>query len=386
MVRRERLTRLAQRVLRIPSENPPGDERKIAAFVADTLKKSGLSPKIYRFSPKRDNVLVVLKGSSKQGSLLITPHLDTVPAGAGWTQGPFSGSIKAGRVYGRGATDCKGNLAVAMEVMRSLAEEKARLHHDLIFLATADEETGSSKGLKPFLEKNLIRPSAAMVLDSDEFYIITCQKGLIHFEVRVSGQKAHGAYPHRGVNAIDGAIELIRVLKGLKIPFTRHRHLKPPTINIGTIRGGDKVNMVPDRCSFEVDWRFLPGTEARRLLAEMRRAFNKTGVRYEILINDIQRPYEIDERDPLVACLKKASDAVGRPAPVKGSEGATVITFFQNKKIPAVATGWGASGCAHATDEYARLDDLYEGALVLERAIKLFDRRPKAVERGGKSG
>jgi acetylornithine deacetylase/succinyl-diaminopimelate desuccinylase-like protein len=60
---------------------------------------------------------------------------------------------------------------------------------------------------------------------------------------------------------------------------------------------------------------------------------------------------------------------------VKGSEGATVITFFQKKKIPAVATGWGASGCAHATDEYARAADLYQGAIVLERAIKLFDSR-----------
>jgi succinyl-diaminopimelate desuccinylase len=375
MVRRDRLIRLAQEVVRIPSENPPGDERRLAAFVARYLKKAGLAPRLHRFFPGRDNVLAVLKGSSRRGSLLITPHLDTVPAGSGWTQGPFSGTLKAGKIYGRGATDCKGNLAVAIEVMQSLVEDKTRLQHDLIFLATADEETGSHKGLKPFLEKNIIKPSSALILDSDEFYVITCQKGLIHFQVKVFGKKAHGAYPHRGVNAIDGAIELISVLKNLKPPFRRHRHLKPPTINIGTIRGGDKVNMVPDACAFEVDWRFLPGMDARDLLSRMRRAFDQTAVRYDIVINDIQQPYEIDERDPLVSCLRRASRTIGRNGLVKGSEGATVITFFQKKKIPAVATGWGASGCAHATDEYARAADLYQGAIVLERAIKLFDSR-----------
>lgn len=373
MIRRERLIRLTQEVVRIPSENPPGDERRLAAFVARYLKKAGLAPRLIRFFPGRDNVLATLKGSSSRGSLLITPHLDTVPAGSGWTHGPFSGTLKAGKIYGRGATDCKANLAVAMEVMQSLVEDKVPLAHDLIFLATADEETGSHKGLKPFLEKNLIKPSSALILDSDEFYIITCQKGLIHFKVSVFGKKAHGAYPHRGVNAIDGAIQLIGVLKNLKPSFRPHRHLKPPTINIGTIQGGDKVNMVPDACAFEVDWRFLPGMDARRLLSDMRRAFDKTGVRYDVTINDIQQPYEIDECDPLVTCLGQATRSIGRKSQVKGSEGATVITFFQKKGIPAVATGWGASGCAHATDEYARTRDLHQGAIVLERAIKLFD-------------
>ena len=375
MINKKRLIRLTQDLIRINSENPPGDERAIASFVARYLKKIGLKPKIYSFYKHRDNVLAVLKGERNRGSLLITPHLDTVPAGKGWTFGPFSATLSRGRIYGRGATDCKGNLAVALEALTSLAQDRVHLKNDLIFLATADEEAGSGKGLIPLLEKNVVRPAFALILDSDEFNIITAQKGLIHFKVRVSGRKAHGAYPERGVNAIEAAAKLIELLKKIDLNAQRHRLLKPPTVNIGTIRGGDKVNMVADWCDFEVDLRFLPGMEAQKILARIRKVFDKTKVRYQIRVNDIQQPYEIERNHPFIRCLKEAAQGVVRESKIKGSEGATVITFFKKKRIPAVATGTGACGCAHATDEYVRCYDLYRGAQVLERFIKIFDIR-----------
>jgi succinyl-diaminopimelate desuccinylase len=378
MINKKRLVRLTQDLLRINSENPPGDERKIASFVAAYLRKIGLRPKILAFHPKRDNVLAVLSSRRKGGTkkpLLITPHLDTVPAGQGWSFRPFSGTCHHKRIYGRGATDCKGNLAVALETIHSLLEDKIALNHDVIFLGSADEETGSTQGLVPFLEKNLLKPSFALIFDSDEFNIIVAQKGLIHFKVEVRGRKAHGAYPERGVNAIDGALKLIEVLKKIHLQYRRHQLLKPPTTNIGTIRGGDKVNMVPDACDFEVDLRFLPGMDAGNILSQIRKAFDQTHVRYEIRVNDIQKPYEIDRRHPLVESLKEAARGIVQNSGVKGSEGATVITFFKRKNIPAVATGYGSAGCAHATDEYAKIENLYKGAIVLERFIKIFDAR-----------
>lgn len=373
MINKKRLIKLTQDLLRINSENPPGRERRIALFVASKLKKMGLKPRLRAFAPGRDNVLAVLKGSRKGGSLLLTPHLDTVPAGRGWSHEPFSGVLKGQRIYGRGATDCKGNVAVCLEVLESLKEDGFRPLHDVIFLATADEETGSGLGLKPYLEKNLLRPSFALVLDSDEFNIIVAQKGLIHFSVDVYGKKAHGAYPERGENAIEGAIRLIGVLKKISLPQGKHSLLKPLTINIGKIEGGDKVNMVPDRCCFQADLRFLPGTDGARILRLIRRSFDETGIRYKLIVDDLQRPYEIPSSHRLVTSLKRAAEDFSLKSAVKGSEGATVITFFQNKGIPAVATGYGSSGCAHATDEFVRCRDLWRGALVLERFIKLFD-------------
>lgn len=374
MINKKRLIKLTQDLLKINSENPPGDERRLVVFVARALKKMGLKPEIYTFSPKRDNVLAVLKGRDSKKPLLLTPHLDTVPAGQGWHYPPFSGEMRKGRIYGRGATDCKGNCAIALEVLNSLIDDNFKPEHDVVFLATADEETGSFKGLIPILEKNIVCPRAALILDADEFNIITAQKGLIHFKVSVSGRKAHGAYPERGINAIDHALRLIDILKKMKFSYLPHPLLKPPTINIGTICGGDKVNMVADWCSFEVDLRFLPGMEARLILAKVKKAFDKTKILFSLKVNDVQHPYEISPEHPLVASLKEAARTIVKESKVKGSEGATVITFFKKKNIPAVATGYGVSGCAHATDEFITQDNLYCGALVLERFVKMFDK------------
>ncbi|MFA5315187.1 MAG: M20/M25/M40 family metallo-hydrolase, partial [Candidatus Omnitrophota bacterium] len=100
--------------------------------------------------------------------------------------------------------------------------------------------------------------------------------------------------------------------------------------------------------------------------------FRRTGIPFRLVVNDIQQPYEISCRHPLVRGLKAAARGIA-PSRVTGSEGATVITFFKRKNIPAVATGWGASGCAHATDEFVRIADLERGARVLERFIRIFD-------------
>ncbi len=372
MIDKRRLIRLIRQLVAINSENPPGDERAVAAFVSGYLRRAGLKTDILTYVPRRDNVMAVLRGREKKYSVLLSPHLDTVPAGNGWLHGPFSGALEGGRVYGRGATDCKGNLAVAMEVLCSLKEDGVPLRGDWIFLATADEETGSARGLVPWLEKSRVRPDYALILDADAFNIVTAQKGLIHFKVEVQGRKAHGAYPHRGINAIDRAVTLIAELKKMKFVSSPHALLAPPTVNIGTIRGGDKVNMVADWCVFEVDLRFLPGMDAAKILAAIKARLRRTGIPFRVVVNDIQQPYEISCRHPLVRGLKAAARGIA-PSRVTGSEGATVITFFRRKNIPAVATGWGTSGCAHATDEFVRVADLQRGARVLERFIRIFD-------------
>jgi acetylornithine deacetylase/succinyl-diaminopimelate desuccinylase family protein len=403
MIRKNRLIKLTQDLIRINSENPPGDERALARFVARFLKNIGLRPKTYSFAARRDNVLAVWsaqkadaqgaglprqgaglprqgaglprQGAGKPEPLLITPHLDTVPAGRGWKFSPWGGALRKDKIYGRGATDCKCNVAISLEALRSLKEDGFRPRHDVMFLATADEETGSVQGLIPFLEKDIIRPAYALVLDADAFDIVVAQKGLIHFKVTVDGRRAHGATPEKGVNAIERACELIKVLKATRFVTQKHRFLKPPTINIGTIQGGDKVNMVADQCAFEADLRFLPGMKAFEILTRLRRRFDATRFSYRIEINDIQQPYELDTDHAMVRSLKKAGQSFGGHPAIKGSEGATVITFFKKKRIPAIATGCGVRGMAHATDEYVRVRDLVRGARVLEKFITLFDAR-----------
>ncbi|HQL41896.1 MAG TPA: M20/M25/M40 family metallo-hydrolase, partial [Candidatus Omnitrophota bacterium] len=262
MINKSRLIKLTQKVLRFNSENPPGNELALARFIERDMRSLGLAVKVVTFAKDRPNIIATLKGTSKasaKNALLLTPHIDTVPAGTGWSMNPFGGQIKNGRIYGRGATDDKGNLACAMEAMRSLVEDGVRLSHDVVLAATVDEETGSKQGIVPLLNKGMLKPKAALILDSDEFSTIIAQKGLMHARVQVFGKKAHGAYKWYGVNAIEAATGIIEELKNFKFVYHPHALLRPPTINIGTIKGGDKVNMVADFCELSFDLRFLPG-------------------------------------------------------------------------------------------------------------------------------
>ena len=370
MINKNRLIKLTQQLIRINSENPGGTEAKIAHFVQEYLKNCAVPARIYEFKKDRANVVALIKGRDKKQALLITPHLDTVPRGRNWHVPPFSGTLRNGRIYGLGATDCKGNLAVAMEVIKSLFEEKIDLDYNLIFAATADEESGSDLGLIPLLEKKILQPQVAVVLDSDDFDIVVAQKGLIHLKVKIQGKRAHGAYPWRGVNAIDLAVKIIQELKREKFTYRRNKYLRPPTVNVGTIRGGDKVNVVSDWCEFELDFRFLPATSAKDLLRKLKNIIRRQTAKFKIEIEGIQQPYSISENHPLIRQLEKAMQHSAVKPALKGSEGATVITFFQDRKIPATATGFGCEGCAHTTDEYVKVDNLYKGAQILEYFLR----------------
>lgn len=370
MIKRKRLIKLTRQLIRINSENPPGDESRIAVFVKDYLEKLGLQVKIYEFKKKRSNVVAVLGRRGNKCSLLITPHLDTVPCGQNWHFAPFRGTIHRGRIYGLGATDRKGDLACCLEAMNSIVEERAVLGYNLIFAATADEESGSGLGVIPLLDKGILKPDAAVIIDADDFSIVVAQKGLLHLKLKLEGKRAHGAYPWLGINAIDIAAGIIRDLKNRRLSYPKNKHLKAPTLNIGTIKGGDKVNVVADWCEVELDFRFLPGESAKEILKGLRNIIRKHTGKFKIEIEGIQRPYQVNERHPLVYAMKKAMQRMGVEPKITGSEGATIITFFQDKNIPAIATGFGCEGCDHIADEYVTINNLYKGSQVLEEFLK----------------
>jgi succinyl-diaminopimelate desuccinylase len=370
MVDKKRLIRTLKQLIAFDSQNPPGDERQIAGFVGGYLKNLGLGIKTYVFSDKRVNVVATLKSGKNKKSLLLTPHLDTVPAGKSWKRPPLTATIAGSRIYGLGTTDCKGNLACGLEAIQALVEDGVRLDYDLIFAATADEESGSGLGLIPLLERKLLRADAAVVLDADDFEIVITQKGLMHLTVRLRGKKAHGAYPWLGKNAIELAAKIILDLKNLRFRLHKNKYLHAPTVNVGTIKGGDKVNVVSDWCEFELDLRFLPGTRAQDILRTLKKIISRYTPHYQIQIQGIQDPYYIDPCHPLVSGLAKAMEGFKIKPRISGSEGATVITFFKKEHIPAIATGFGREGCAHIADEYADLDNLNKGARVLVEFLK----------------
>ena len=378
MINKSRLISLTQKVIQIDSQNPPGNEVAIADFIKKDLAPLGLDLKVVTFKKNRPNIIATLCGTlprkqAQKGAVLITPHTDTVPIGSGWKFNPLSGKIHQGKIYGRGATDDKGNLACCMEVLHSLVEDKSRLRHDIIMAATSDEETGSHSGIIPLLNKRILKPKAALIMDSDEFDTIIAQKGLLHIRIQIFGKKAHGAYNWRGVNAIELAAQVIQKLKKHQFKYRKHPLLHPPTKNIGTIRGGDKVNMVADFCEFSLDTRYLPGMDPYAVLKEIKGIVALVVEKFKIEIDDLQYPYEIEREHRFVKTYVQSAQKMGFPTTLKGSEGATVITFFKKHGIPAFATGYGSSGTAHSTDEYVKIDHLYRGAQLLEVFLKEYD-------------
>ena len=378
MINKKRLIALTQKVLSIDSQNPPGKELKLAKFIETDMRSLGIDVKTYTYAKHRPNIVATLKGSmprnrAEKEALLLTPHFDTVPVGDGWKFDPFGSQIVGNKLYGRGTTDDKGNLASAMEVMRSLVEDGFKPKKDIVMAATVDEETGSYYGIIPLLEKKVIAPGFALVLDSDEFNTIIAQKGLFHMRVQVFGKKAHGAYNWLGENAIEASARIITKLKKIRFKYKKHLFLKPPTIKIGTIKGGDKVNMVADFCEFSVDLIFLPGMDPKELLAEIKQIARSEAKRSKVIIDDLQDPYEIDLNNKFVKLWGDAVRKSKAKAILKGSEGATVITFFKKYKIPAFATGFGAHGTAHSTDEYINLNTLSRGTKALEFFVKKYD-------------
>jgi len=371
MIIKDRLVELTRDLIRINSENPTGNEAMIADFVGRRLRDAGLKVRTYEFKDKRVNIVSRLNGRLKK-TVLISPHLDTVPAGSNWKYGAFKARIFNGKIYGRGASDCKCNLAIAIEALASLKEDNIKPGCDVLLAATADEEAGSKYGLIPLLKRKIINPDYAVILDSEELNIITTQKGLMHFKVSVPGKSAHGAYPGRGINAIELSSAIILDLKRYKFKYTKNPLLKGPTVNIGTICGGEKVNMVADFCSFSVDLRYLPGMKKRPIINAISKIVKKHSRGARIEFSDMQEPYSISKSHPLVknfiGALKKEKIA----SKIKGSEGATVITFFQDRNIPAISFGCSSSGCAHSTNEYVKTDNLLKGARVLERFLKNF--------------
>lgn len=379
MINRKRLIKLTQTLISYNSENPPGNELALSKFIEKDMRSLGLDVKTYSFKKDRPNVVATLRGAwprakAAKEAILITPHFDTVPIGAGWKFNPLGGQIANGRIYGRGASDDKCNTASCMEALRSLVEDGVRLQRDVIMAATVDEETGSHSGIIPLLDKKILKPKVALIMDSDGFDTIITQKGLLHIRIQIFGKKAHGAYNWRGVSAIETAARVINKLKNHQFKFNKHPLLHPPTKNVGVIKGGDKVNMVADFCEFALDTRYLPDMSGQKVLAEIKSIVRSETKNFKVVVDDFQQPYAIAQDHPFVRTYLATSKKMRAPIHVKGSEGATVITFFKKHGIPAFATGYGAHGTAHSTDEFCIVEPLFKGTQLLEQFLKDYDR------------
>ncbi len=404
---RSEIPNLVSRLIQIPSVNPPGFTINVAGFIRDWLNEHGFTSEFREYAKDKPNVIARV-GRNKP-VLILNGHMDVVPPGddSKWTYSPFSGRIVEDRVYGRGATDMKGGLAVIMTVFAELAPliEKQG-SGTLIFSATADEETGGHPGVEALVRDNVLTGDAAIIAEpsgSSRYYI--GEKGLCQVKLVTRGRSAHGSLPVLGENAI---MKLIRAISkaeelisefnsGIKIPSELVNAIKNSaevyleaakasglnltlsdfervvgtvSFNPGVINGGSKINMVPDYAELELDMRIPPGVSPNQVINHLRSGLSSIA---DVEILDTSEPNYTSPGETIARLVHEGIEKVlGAPPKPVIVTGATDGRYLRARGVPTVVYGPGELALAHAYNEYVTVDDLLKTHDVMTYAVKRF--------------
>lgn len=264
-------------------------EAKISDYVYKYLKAIDVNCVKEEVLPNRHNVICFIEGKDKRG-ICFESHMDTVSIN-NMTIEPFNPIIKKEKMFGRGSADDKGSLAAMMYAIKISTKNNLRPSTDLYFVASIDEEY-NHRGVDHFLKKG-INLQGAVVGEPTKLDVITACKGVVRWTISTSGKAGHSARPEKGQNAIYDMMDLIQAIKNDLIPSyqnIRHKLLCSPTFSVGCINGGIAVNIIPDKCSIEVDRRLLPGETSDSAKREILKLINKLKDKNKILDIDISDP------------------------------------------------------------------------------------------------
>ena len=369
MTRPANVTELLQALVRIPSVNPDGDpgtqatgEAACAEYVGEFLRRAGAHVALEEVLPGRPNVVGVFPGNAPgKKRVVFAPHLDTVSI-VGMTIDPFAAELRDGKIRGRGASDTKGPMAAMLWALWELREQLPALGHEICFAGLMGEEAGQH-GSKAFVARH--QADFALIGEPTGLGIVHTHKGSTWLHLTTRGRAAHASAPDRGENAIYKMMEVLKVLRERVIPGLaglRDPILGAPTASVGTIRGGSKINIVPDECHASVDLRTIPAQDrpgfVERIVEELRQACSGLEASWHQ-----SRPLWTDPAHPLIAALERAG---GRPC---GAPWFCDAAVFAAAGIPAVAAGPGSIAQAHTNDEWISLDDLHQGVEFYKRFL-----------------
>jgi acetylornithine deacetylase len=366
-------------------DRPEVGEHRVTEYLDAQFQRLGLPYVRQQVHPFRDNIIARLDGDAPAESggelLMYAVHQDTVPV-EGMSVAPFTPEIRDGRLYGRGACDVKGGMAAMLTAVARLAEERPAGRPTLLLACTVNEECGFS-GARALAETLRNRcggiaprlPDAAVVAEPTGLDVVVAHKGTIRWRCHTTGRAAHSSRPQEGVNAIFKMAQVLRVLERYQsdVVGTLHAHLLcgPATMSVGMIHGGISANVVPDRCTIEIDRRLPPGEDAatayRHVIDHLA---NHPDLGFEILHDP---PYmqglAMSDAGSAAVAARLASitrDVTGQSRPV-GVPYATDAAFFAAAGIPSVVYGPGSIAQAHTKDEWIALDQLEQAVEVLYR-------------------
>ena len=370
-----RTLELARRLVWIDSVNPslvPGaaGEAEIAEFVAEFLGEQGLGADLFEVAPGRPNVTARIDGTGDGPTVLLCCHLDTVSV-EGMSE-PFSGRVRNGRLYGRGAQDVKGGLASMLAAAAILS--KAPPRGDVIVAGVADEEAYSA-GTESLLAHGL-EADMAIVFEPSELDVVVAHKGFAWMSVSTVGVAAHGSRPEEGVDAIahmGRVLDSIETLGRALANGAQHDRLGAASLHASLIEGGRELSSYPDRCALKLERRTIPGESQADVTAEMvallKDLRSDPSFRASLEVEFYRPAFEIAEDHALPVGLRAASTKVRGACELVGMTGWTDSALLAEAGIPAVVFGPGGAGL-HGVEEYGDVKQICQGRDILVEFLR----------------
>jgi acetylornithine deacetylase/succinyl-diaminopimelate desuccinylase-like protein len=393
-----RQIRFLAELVKLPSDNPPGDCAAHAQRARELLQQLGLEVEAHPVPPavveaagmKSATNLIVRRRFGDGPVIALNAHGDVVPPGLGWHVDPYAAAIEDSRhgpvMYGRGVAVSKSDFATYTWTLLALSAavgQGKKLAGTLELHFTYDEEAGGTIGPKWLLEQGLTRPNVAIAAGF-AYAIVTAHNGCLHLEVTVTGKQAHAAMPQTGVDALEASNAILGALYAYRSALARIRSHSPgivsPTLNVGLIKGGINTNVVPDQVMFRIDRRIIPEENPSQVEAELRELIAACAKSREQIKVDVTRPLLAAPLVPLpgteriaAAIARHAERILGVDIHPTGVPLYTDARHYAAAGIPVVLYGAGPRSIleanAHNADENLRLDDLRAATKIVAMAV-----------------
>jgi acetylornithine deacetylase/succinyl-diaminopimelate desuccinylase-like protein len=393
-----RETEFLAALVKVPSDNPPGDCDPIAKAAQKLLEGLGLT--VERHEVPRDTVaaagmiaatnLIVRHRFGDGPVIALNAHGDVVPPGLGWSRDPYGAEIVATEhgpaMYGRGVAVSKSDFATytfALLALIDAASKGVKLAGSVELHFTFDEEAGGDIGPYWLLAQGLSKPDYA-ISAGFSYAVVTAHNGCLHLEVEVTGKQAHAAMPSTGHDALEAATGILTALYDSRARLSQRKSavsgIETPTLNVGLIGGGINTNVVPDRVVFRLDRRMIPEENPAQVESDLRVLIEQAARRYSGIRTNIRRillALPLTEQPgfkKMVAALKKhAAAELGSRIEATGVPLYTDARHYSAAGIPAVLYGAGPRSIleanAHNADENLRLNDLKAATKIIALAV-----------------
>ena len=353
-VDKNRLVHWLQELIRIPSMT--GNEEAIANYVSQELTLLGYNPQ------NRENNIFFETGAGSR-SLLLNSHLDTVDLGGKWKHDPFGAVMENGKLFGRGSSDDKGNIAAMLEIARLLRNKKTAGR--LIFTFTTGEEFGTSLETKgSYLLSKILKADKALVLEpqfdvgEQRVNIIYGCRGIENILVHIKGKASHTGYPENGINAISRAAKVLTKLEETALPSMTVSSPDMKTVSMPiSIRGGADIFLVPDECKILIHSRTAP--EDHAIMKQLELICREVcGEDFQIQTTYSAPGYMEDKNDKFVDIIHQEAQRLKFSTVARFAGGRIDASIFKNVgSIPSFCTGVGNRDQMHLVDEYITVSD-----------------------------